>query len=151
MRRAMVRMNDMSCSTTMSGCERLMSRMSAAVRTALFLGHAGGRLVEQNQIGIAAQHERSSTHCRWPCASWPTGLIGEAAKAQVARSGRRRRHRRLSAGVARGRDPEIFARGESIEHARHLGLDADAEPGDLMGVQPGDVLAAETAPRRWSV
>src|SRR5262245_32029931 len=50
---------------------------------------------------------------------------------------------RLSAVVARRRDPEIVAGRESVEDTRHLSLDADAETGDLVGVQPRNILPTE--------
>ena len=41
------------------------------------------------------------------------------------------------------REPDVLAHRKTVEHARHLGLDADAEPRDLVGVGVGNVLAAE--------
>src|SRR6185312_5799580 len=39
------------------------------------------------------------------------------------------------------REPDIFPHGETVEDARHLGLDADAEARDLVGVGAGNVLS----------
>src|SRR3981189_1189192 len=44
--------------------------------------------------------------------------------------------------AARG-EPDIFAHAQAIEDAWHLGLDANAETRDLMGVGTGNVVAAE--------
>ena len=116
---------------------------------ALFLGHAGGRFVEQDQIGPSAQHQRKLHPLPLAvCASWPTGLSAK----------RPRPNRSIWASTAasasflvawRAAAIQRFCRAvKSIEHARHLGLDADAEPGDFMGLQLGDVDTANstTAP-----
>src|SRR5262249_37068594 len=41
------------------------------------------------------------------------------------------------------RKPDVLAHGKAVEHVRHLSLDADAEPGDLMRMGARNVLAAE--------
>src|SRR5467141_4136957 len=41
------------------------------------------------------------------------------------------------------RQPDIFAHAQPIEHARHLGLDANAETRDLVGVGAGNIVTAE--------
>src|SRR5712692_7457783 len=41
------------------------------------------------------------------------------------------------------RQPDIFAYAQAIEHARHLGLDANAETRDLVGVGAGNIVTAE--------
>ena len=109
----------------------------------LFLGHAGGGFVEQDQIGAPAQHQRELHPLPLAVRELADRLVGETAKAQSLDLGVNGGIRFLPGGVTSGRDPEILPRGESIEHARNLGLDADAEPGDFMGLQLGDVDAAE--------
>ena len=49
----------------------------------------------------------------------------------------------MSFVVASCGNPEILANGEPIEHARDLGLDTDAETGNFVRLQVGDVGAAE--------
>src|ERR1700682_6361841 len=41
------------------------------------------------------------------------------------------------------RQPDIFPHAQTIEHTRHLGLDANAETRDLVGVGAGDIVTAE--------
>src|ERR1700677_5272275 len=40
-------------------------------------------------------------------------------------------------------EPEILAHGQAVKHARHLGLDADASPGDVVRLDAGHILAAQ--------
>src|SRR3981189_2583651 len=49
----------------------------------------------------------------------------------------------LAGRDAARREPDIFAHAQTIEDAWHLGLDANAETRDLMGVGTGNVVAAE--------
>ena len=41
------------------------------------------------------------------------------------------------------RQPDVFTHRKSIENAGHLGLDADAQPRNVVGVRVRNVLAAE--------
>src|SRR5882724_13181667 len=67
-----MRMNCMSCSTTMSALLRLISRTSSAVfRTSSCVMPAAGSS-SRISSGSVDSTSPSSTHCRWPCASWPT-------------------------------------------------------------------------------
>ena len=67
-----MRMKAMSCSTTISAFERLMSRMMAAVRSvsSWFMPAAGSS--SRIRSGSPASTVPISTHWRWPCAKVPT-------------------------------------------------------------------------------
>ena len=110
----------------------------------LLMRHAGGRLVEQDQLGIGR---------RARCRARPIA----AGRARAGRPGARPRPVRPTrssissttrvgslAGMDAAAASQMFSRTrQAVEHARHLGLDADAEPRDLVGVGAGHVLAAE--------
>ena len=52
----------------------------------------------------------------------------------------------LTPGPERARtadEPKVLANAEPVEHVRHLRLDADAEPGDLVRLGPRNVPTAE--------
>src|SRR5216683_1993786 len=79
-----MRMNCMSCSTTISALLRLISRTSSAVlRTSSCVMPAAGSS-SRISSGSVESTSPSSTHCRWPCASWPTSR--SAAETRPIRS-----------------------------------------------------------------
>ena len=93
--------------------------------------------------GSVASTTPSSTHCRCPWASWPTRRSATAVRPT------RLQHLVDDPALAARRvdparrQPDVLTHRETVEHAGHLGLDADAEPRDLMRLQAGDVLAPE--------
>ena len=109
----------------------------------LVVRHAGGRLVEQDQLGVPGQHGAELDPLPQP--------VGQPAD----RSARQRREadpledllgdraRPLGRVRAAGGQPEVLANREAVEEARDLGLDADASPRDGVGVMTGDVVPPE--------
>ena len=111
----------------------------------LLRGHAGGRLVHQDQLGVLREQHPDLE---------PLGLavreigrrllelfgkadeLGEASRCP-SRPARRTSQRRLAhtPGLPRSRDLEILAHREIAEHARHLELAADAGARDLVLLQ----------------
>src|SRR6266566_689751 len=77
---AIMRMNCMSCSTTMSALLRFISRTRSAVfSTSSCVMPAAGSSSRINS-GSVESTIPSSTHCRWPCASWPTRRSAAAVR-----------------------------------------------------------------------
>ena len=133
----------MSCSTTISGWSRLISRISSAVRTRSSVGHPGGRLVEQDEIGLAAQNDAEFDPLTLAVRQLADQAVGKATEGETLDLVFDRAVRRPALVVARRGNPEIVAHGQAVEDARHLGLDADAEPRDFVRLQVGDVGAAK--------
>src|SRR5262249_44609560 len=71
------------------------------------------------------------------------GLIGKEPKCKALDLFFDDTGRRPFAVVACRSNPEIVAGRESVEDARHLSLNTDAEAGNLMGVQPRNILSTK--------
>ena len=94
--------------------------------------HAGGWLVEQDELR-PPRHDHADLHpLALAMGKRSDRLAGEAADSepfdQVGRG-----PTGVPCRVARARgDPEVLTHREAFEHARHLILDPDAAPGDLV-------------------
>src|SRR5882762_4551208 len=77
---AIIRMNCMSCSTTINALLRLISRTSSAVlcTSSCVIPAAGSS--SRIRSGSVESTSPSSTHCRWPWASWPTMRSAKAER-----------------------------------------------------------------------
>ena len=67
-----MRMNCMSCSTTMMAARSLISRINSAVRAVSSCVMPAAGSSSRTSQGSAATTMPSSTHWRWPCANRPT-------------------------------------------------------------------------------
>ena len=132
-RRAIMRMNCMSCSTTISGMAPV--ELARRGRPAVRLPHASCRPPARRAgsgRAAAAMTIASSTICRCPCASWPTmrpamrdaDPLHRLVGAPVGDCGR--------APTCRAGDPDVLAHAETVEDVGDLRLDADAAARDVV-------------------
>ena len=142
----------MSCSTTTTECVLAMSRSSSAVSRGLLVGHAGGRLVDQQQLGLLHQQ-----HADLEPLLLAVGQLARLAVTLLRQAGSRSRMasiRSRSCAVRRAnsvRERARFSFSASkrflehrvlLEHGRRLELAADAELGDRRLVERGQIDAS---------
>ncbi len=106
-------------------------------------------LVEQHQQRIAHQRARDREHLLFAAAhpaARPVGHFGEIGKQREQPLRRPQRRRRAVGKLPRrlAADVEILQHRQVGEDAPVLGREAEAEPRDLEGAQPGDVGALKT-------
>ena len=113
----------------------------------LLTGHARGGLVEQQQPRPLHEHDGRSR---------PTGVARARARRRCAARCRRSAVRSITScddatrigeavHAARG-EPEVFLDRQAVHHRRHLRLDADAQPHDLVRAPAGQHPGRESAP-----
>src|SRR5690242_19371007 len=105
--------------------------------------HAGRRLVEQDKFGIGREYEPKLDPLSLSVGELADDHVGRLRHADALKHLVDKAPRLLTGVNATCRKPDVLAHAEPIEHARHLGLDADAEARDLMRMRAGNVVAAE--------
>ena len=131
-----------------------MSLRSSRRRLGLGVGHAGGRLVDEQQLRLLGEQHADLQPLLLAVAEIggaDVARVGEADRVEDLVDARRRRAVAAvskSAGegtaLAGERELEIVLDGVALEDGRLLEFPADAEPGDLGLVEPGEVdLAVE--------
>ena len=141
----------MSCSTTTTVLSRLISFSSSAVCMRLGVGHAGDRLVDQQQFRLLRQQHadlqplllavRQAAGDARAQRLEPDGARGCASMRASCSAVLAPQQGRARAPVVLQRQQQIVLDRVHLEHGRLLEFAADAELGDLRLVELGQIVA----------
>ena len=153
---AMPKTMSMSCSMNSSASPRsvLQALEQRHHRLGFAVGHAGGRLVEQQQARVEAERQRDLDDALVAVSELARDVIGEPGQASrlhelldllahLAARGGTKPGARVPAGGGLDAQAEIFEDGEVAEDLGDLEGADDAEPGTLLRREPVDAGALE--------
>src|SRR6185312_649788 len=106
-------------------------------------GHAGGGLIEQHECRVLRDYHAdlhplpfAMRECAYPAA-------GDRSQAKLDQQFLCTPGSGARIVATKGGDPKVLVDGEAVPYARHLGFDANSEPGDLVLRQGGDLPSIE--------